>query len=385
VVVSQAPADIHKWGPWQFPNFQYLPDGRIVLRFHVAEDAASAYGEPSQVMISADGGTSWTKASDADQSLWGEEFITLANGDLLRQDHLRAVPYATYAGKSALPSPIDKGDGLAKHGSARWNAAGFPTDLNGFHFSRMTSGSSTWKPEVASVHIPGETRYATGGVIVRPYFHRMLTGPDGTPWAAHYAARLVDGKPTSSEAIFLNSKDDGHTWNTVSTIPFVADLTMDPGAAKRGLGYTEPNLGFPPDGSIFTLLRTTGGARGIGPLYYARSTDGTKTWTRARVFDDCGVWPAILTLKNGVTVSSYGRPGLYVRATADPSAQVWDPRVTIVTPGQATRETCSYSALQPVNDHEFLIAYSDFHYPAPDGSKRKTILVRRIEARKTGK
>jgi hypothetical protein len=37
-------------------------------------------------------------------------------------------------------------------------------------------------------------------------------------------------------------------------------------------------------------------------------------------------------LKNGLTLAVYSRPGLYVRATADPAGLRWAQRVTVVPP-----------------------------------------------------
>jgi hypothetical protein len=88
----------------------------------------------------------------------------------------------------------------------------------------------------------------------------------------------------------------------------------------------------------------------------------------------------MLTLKNGVTLSAYGRPGLYVRASADSVGRTWGRRATVVPPGVVHTDTCSYCALLPLSDDTALIAYSDFNVPGPDGTMRKAICVRTVRA-----
>lgn len=83
-----------------------------------------------------------------------------------------------------------------------------------------------------------------------------------------------------------------------------------------------------PDDAIVRLLRTTDD-RGVGPLYWARSADHGRTWSRPVVFDDRGVWPQALPPKHGVTLVAYGRPELFVRATRDPGGKEWGPRVAV--------------------------------------------------------
>ncbi|MDW7648942.1 MAG: sialidase family protein, partial [Nitrospiraceae bacterium] len=142
-------------------------------------------------------------------------------------------------------------------------------------------------------------------------------------------------------------------------------------------GFTEPTVCFMADDSVLCLMRTTDG-RGPGPSYLSRSTDNGKSWSTPAVFDDLGVWPQMLRLKNGVTLASYGRPGLYVRATADPAGLSWAKRVTVVPPGAISTETCSYSALLPLGDNRALLAYSDFNLRDAEGKLCKGMRVREI-------
>jgi hypothetical protein len=178
-------------------------------------------------------------------------------------------------------------------------------------------------------------------------------------------------------ASLVRSSDNGRTWELTGTIPYQPDMQADPLWDARD-GFTEPQITFIPDGTIFILLRTTDG-NGVGPLYASCSRDDGRTWEKPWVFDQFGVWPQLLTLRNGVTLSSYGRPGLYLRATNDTSARQWSERITVVPPGRIGQDTCSYSDLIALSDHEALIAYSDFNVPNLEGLPCKTILVRKIE------
>jgi hypothetical protein len=156
------------------------------------------------------------------------------------------------------------------------------------------------------------------------------------------------------------------------------DAVADPKASARG-GFTEPTICFMADGAAICLLRTTDD-KGPGPLYLSRSTDQGKTWSRPAVFDDLGVWPQMLRLKNGVTLASYGRPGLYVRGTADPAGLTWGRRVTVVPPGKISTDTCSYTALLPMGDDRALLAYSEFNLPDAEGRPCKAMRVREVRA-----
>jgi len=86
----------------------------------------------------------------------------------------------------------------------------------------------------------------------------------------------------------------------------------------------------------------------------------------------------LLTLGCGVTLAAYGRPGLFVRATNDPSAKTWGPRAAVVDPAPDGPDTCAYSCLLPVDGRTALIAYSDFRHIGEDDQMHKSIKVREI-------
>jgi hypothetical protein len=378
VVVSRAPLGLREWGPWQFPSIQRLPDGRLQIAYHMAADSATAYGTPPGVAVSGDNGKTWTEMKPGDPAFsWAWDsapaLLVLPNGDLLRQVQLRSRKFQDVQEK--LPPPFTTW--TASY--TMYLAEKMPKELAGYRFSRLKKGSREWVEETADVNIPGAVHTVAredGNVLIFPCVWRIKIAPDGTLWGVDHNLRVVDGTLRTPLAIsFLRSTDHGHTWNLLSEIPYQPDKEADSFWDKNE-GFEEPNITFMPDGSVFCLIRTTEAK--VEPLYTSRSTDNGKTWSKPVVFDNLGVWPALLTLKNGVTLASYGRPGLYIRATNDPAGRSWGSRVTVVNPGAWGKDTCSYSDLIALNDHSALIVYSDFKYPDEQGQPRKTILVRKV-------
>ncbi len=377
VTVALAPPEVREWGPYQFPGLARLPDGRIQLNFHVEADSATAYGLPPAQAVSSDEGRSWQllpreASEDGAQPSWVSAPLRLPNGDWLTARQLRSRP------ASALRLPAHPLATLPSYAVTHtyYRVEDLPAECRtGWLLWRMRAGQTRPVEEQVVVRIPGEVRCVTEDMLTFPWFQELFLAPDGSVWAVNYDHRIVNGKLREKIcALILRSTDNGHTFDLWSEIPYAPDTAADPAAAQRD-GFTEPTVCFMPDGSVLCLLRTTDG-NGIGPLYWARSTDNGRAWSPPTVFDDLGVWPQMILLKNGVTLASYGRPGLYVRATADPAGLRWGARVTVVPPGELGHDTCSYSALLPLSDDSALLAYSDFNVRDAEGRPRKAICAR---------
>jgi hypothetical protein len=366
--------------PYQFPGLERLPDGRIQLSFHVEADSATAYGKPAARAVSADEGRSWKPlpreaAGDGTAASWQAPPLRLPNGDAIWVVQQRPLDAA---GLKLPAQPV--GRVFNYQDFAFYRVADLPAECaDGWHLMRLPAGGTEPRKERAAVRLPGELRCVTEGVMPRPWLQTLFLAPDGSIWAVQYDTRLVDGgfKP-HWWAMILRSTDGGRSFDLWSEIPYVPDAGADPQAAARG-GFTEPTVCFMADGAAVCLLRTTDD-KGPGPLYIARSTDHGKSWSRPAVFDDLGVWPQMLRLKNGVTLAAYGRPGLYVRGTADPAGLRWGPRVTVVPPGKISTDTCSYTAFLPLGDDRALLAYSEFNLPDAEGRPRKAMRVREVRA-----
>jgi hypothetical protein len=379
IVISQAKEDIKTWGCWQFPLIERFPDGKLYVSFQVVVDTAEAYGKHREQAISNDNGETWEdglvyRKYDDSIGLFG---ATLNNGDRFEVVQKNAIP----AGSLNLPRPIAESKPYG-NGIKIYDAKDFPEETKGWYFLRLPKGSDKWELEQAVVDFPGETRYSCDGLVPIPFLWRMRKAPDGKLWGVHYDFMIGGKCPVHlMRPIFLVSEDNGRTWTYRSEIPYIGNKGIDPHSDKRD-GFTEPNITFMPDGSIFCLLRTSDG-NGKGPMYWSRSTDDGFTWSKPEYFDDRGVWPSIITLNNGVTLASYGRPGVYFRATEDPSGLEWDDRYEILAPDSSGKaNTCSYTEMVEIDDNTAYLVYSDFFYPYGEGNRRKTILGRKIVVHK---
>ena len=76
-------------------------------------------------------------------------------------------------------------------------------------------------------------------------------------------------------------------------------------------GFSDSDIEFMRDGSIVWFMRSNWYAHTgeeWSPMYYARSTDNGKTWTKPEKFSELGTLPRLCRLKNGITLVCYARP-----------------------------------------------------------------------------
>ena len=128
-------------------------------------------------------------------------------------------------------------------------------------------------------------------------------------------------------------------------------------------------------------------------MYFSRSTDSGRTWSKPEKFADTGILPRLCKLDCGVTLLCYARPGIFVQATEDESGTRWSKPLVVMTPGDrsalANRRVtpptfhdwdgcCCNPEMIPLDRNSALIFYSDFYFPDRDGVKRKTVVCRKI-------
>ena len=375
-IVAQGPTyEEAGWGTYQFPSISRMDDGRVVLSYHVVPDTTEAYGLERNWAVSSDDGSSWSEVSTEELP----RIKACAGTRLPDGKRLRAV----------VPKPVPISDELhaalkQKYGRRKGclGIEEIPDGIIEKYKWRFAVSDPDTKEEteyMADLDFPGMTAFLTTGAMVVPFaFGPIRVAPDGSIWIAHYATgRNPDNLGWTSyyACYYLRSTDGGKSFQLQSWIHYRPDTYEFPDAFVAE-GFCEPDICFMPDGSVITLMRTGSYA----PSYIARSTDNMQTWSRPVQFDRCGVLPQLLRMDCGVTLASYGRIGLLVRASSDPAGMQWEEPYELMPrePKPFRAESCYYTSMLALDDRTALLAYSDFYVPDNQGVQRKSIMVRTI-------
>jgi tetratricopeptide (TPR) repeat protein len=373
-LMIEAPREERRWGRYQFPTVSKMADGRLIAFVHVEADSAESYGMPRRVLVSSDDGLAWREDNAAAMQPYG---LRLPDGEHLVIDTPPSIP------AEGLKLPASAGT-MSSYGQSfslyRWRE--LSADLRRIFFQRFARGA--WGQESAVIDDPGGMRYAVGGRFPRIWWGDMESMPDGSLTAVTYPHILDEGAGFHFSAACWRSTDRGHTWRWQGRILFVADPEADAKASRRD-GFTEPAFTRLRDGSLYCVLRTTDG-NGAGPMYRTRSTDGGRTWSKPAVIAPNGVMPRLLRLGNGMLVLSSGRPGVQLRFSVSGLGDDWSEPVDVLPPtsDKPDVDSCGYTGLVGLDRDTFLIVYSWFQKPDPDGHPRKAVLSRRIRLRARG-
>ena len=371
------------WGPYQFPNLYFTTNGSIICRWGNTSDkiyGATTFNIPTSA-VSDDGGLTWRAPTNDDEVSY-ESRALMSNGRY----------FAGFASKASYVF-----DGITKYRSLMTTHEGknlYPAsvvkelDLTYYAYEYdPNTGKRTKFP--CTVNWPNQIISVYPGNIVHPPQREFSLGGGLCDLAVgdklYYClyARGYDpatgklGKYSGYFSVFVFcSEDNARTWDLVSQV-YMTDAVFEESKNHSGSleGFGESKMSLMPDGSIVMLMRTGGNQ----PCYLVRSTDGCKTWSEPVKFDEVGVRPFIVTLDCGVSLASYGRDGLFVRATSDPSGLEWQDHIQINFSrlGREPR-SCYYTYILPLSKDSALLVYSDFYY-TPTGNPAdmgKSVMVR---------
>ena len=389
VKVYQGEAGDVKWGHYQFPALYPTRSGSILAEWGYHDDTVERTGFSKNAVTKAvtdDGGKTWRPKTDADAKAFR---TVMSNGKAF-------IGFDYTAGFKA-----DFLENYTPQGSNYTGHVYFVEDLK--ELEKPTFTASEYDPitgEVtrfpATVNWPYMPVGASKTGVITPVDYEMaiqcykgiLVLDDGMYYCM-YSRGFDSDAPTKEQAVhkycgehnvyLFKSTDCGRTWNYLSRQLVTDEVHTGSNVFE---GYNEPGMSLMPDGSVVMLMRTGGGwVNDHGsPCYLVRSTDRCKTWSKPVKFDEVGVMPQIRTLKCGVSIATYGRPGLYLRVTDDPSGQKWEERIEIPLAEGKEWRSCYYTDLYQLDDTSFLMIYTDFHQPLDDGSgeEGKAIMVRKI-------
>ena len=399
IVIARGDPKINYWGPYQFPHSTPTADGGLFVSWGMGNDHEAGGGviAGSPNAVSHDGGNTWRPATDADVRI---SDVKMSNGKY----------FLGFAHRDAFMFPHwDKHDADLKCNGWGYRKVYRAKDITEYTFDPYAyeydpvSGETSRFPIMVNWDAAAVTRMQEGYLVPleRTLSINNIVGTiqvNGILYHCTYCMGFdIDGTVTKysgyCNVYVLRSADCGRTWDIHSSIMFEDEFFK----FSNCEGFNEPMMEQMPDGSVVMLMRSGDTDR---PSYLSRSTDGCKTWSRPVQFDVRGVFPQILTLDCGVTLASYGRNGVWVRSSGDPSGLNWDTPVEIPLspleepqtcpnhppsgPVSAHRPSCCYTSLLPLDATSALLVYTDFHYPTEDGTGfQKAVLTRKLTVKRT--
>ena len=377
VVVITGPSEERRWGFYQFPHFWQTKKGELVASCKVGDDSHEDAGErqPSPYFITHDSGKTWEKFTDEDAL---QHVRVLGDGTQIRSGKRQKRP----AKEIDIKLVYKYSRGCT---SNLYLYEDLPEDMKGIKLLIRKPGSNTEEEVIAPLEMPRLcikamtlTRTSKGWVKLAGNIHTLvleltwtqcLELSNGTLCYTMGAVRMDEKKnvlPGQSQMYLLASSNKGRSWQLRSTVAYIPDQAQ--------WGLHEPTITCLKNGTLVCVMRSDEG-KDPRNLFISISKDDGFTWSKPCILNHFGVEPELLTLENGVTVVSYGRPGVELRFSYDGNGEKWT-KPYIIYPRQTT---CGYTKLWATGPDRFLIIYSDFDYKDNEGEIRKAIKVKEVQ------
>ena len=375
-VVTQGAVGDNAWGHYQFPGLAYTLDGNIVANWSYSSDTIDDYVGTVRKKVSADGGKTWS----SNESLCTvPDKFQMSNGKYFAGFKSANAHIATWQ-NAYEPAFTWNNNGAYKLFFAEDMPKNEDTTVWGCEYDPVTDTTEEFEctinwPYAPIVEFPGGNLYPMTQMFALSQDSILII--DGVMYMAMYFYGFNSYATERKDAVsdfcqlystyVFSSEDNGRTWNFLSQLLPLKSLDVVE-------GLCEPCLNIMPDGSIMILMRSGSNS----PCYWSNSTDKCKTWRSVKKFDNIGVLPQMVTLDCGVSIATYGRPYMRIRATAAPSGKTWQPAQTFDLASGENNSSCYYTDLLALDDTHALWIYSDFKYPNADGVPVKSIITRVI-------
>ena len=402
-----------KWGVYALPWMWRCPDGKYILTVNGHQDTLSPdYRQELRNMffISEDDGTTW---QEIDRNMIAIPSFTcteppytrLKNGESISLQFLsnnkninnisclntvinanREIEYAIYRygdiPENCKEMKLLRFDEKGKEISAEKVTLDYPEHLLQIVAgARLTDGQNTLVEAFESISERKMHSYNT--------IQSIIELPDGTLGGTVYSHVPIFEDKEYENVEMVVSEDGGKTWKKRAEI-----AGFDPDV-EFGYSY-ENSMVVAPNGDLLCVMRTEHCVpKDIEPntcAMFSRSADNGHTWTKPVPIASGSVTPHLISLKNGVVVLVYGRPGVHIKYSTD-SGKTWSEPVSVI--GKTLEEhmvqgddymDCKYwdmdtyanTFVEVLSDDTFLMCYTDTKYQTGDGLNHKATLVRKI-------
>ncbi len=390
------------WGGCQDPLIK-IKDGVIYIRFNARRDCAETMGleDKNPVYCSNDGGITWEKST---HEAWLLAEKSLSNCDRLI---MREFPIVYLNGRAVPEIPENRFKTKSSPQSSVPIGTTYTVDelypvfgdeiAKEFMVERVKHGETESTIEFSKINWENMPIQLENDYLLRTLpVCGFKEDKNGTLWLTCFAGSVAgDGTMNSKKLCthLLRSDDFGHSWDYVSTV-YYKDEYNDPKCENYLEGFDEAALEILDNGDIIVIMRSGSlfphiynfkeTDYPIPKIYIARSKDQGKTWCSVEPFYDYGIRPHSVKLDCGTIIMISGRPGVYVRATHDTNAEIWEDIQEIVhVPDNEVYSgyqnySCCNSDICAFNENTAFITYSDFTLTAPNGEKAKSIMVRKL-------
>jgi hypothetical protein len=404
-VLAESQPGERRWGYHQFPKLSWLPRTRahstrpMLLTYNSCGDNDLEYGAVSPAFTSRDMGVTWTphlpesRGSDsfgAKLAVSHSPISEIHDGDML------CTPFPPGRSPELLPADVLEHRAVAEfycYAPRRlYRMSDMPAEIETYHQTisalRWSSSDQQWhEVEIAWPHDRMLMRVFAGSSWVRSSFEQKLVRLEGELFNSDYKSyyQHADGTyPGNMESLCMVSKDNGRSFQRRSVI--AADAAGD---HMFGEGDLEVNS----EGHLLSVIRRTDHEQ--KSMVINCSTDAGHTWSPPvpmaadngfAGFGHFGVLPQLHLMGNNILAVSFGRPGVWLSFSHDGTghAGTWCEPIPVISGAadDVTRDTCGYTNLLPLDDHSFLLAYSDFQHINALGERCKSIKVVPVEARR---
>ena len=253
-------------GPFSGKYLLSLPGGGLIL-------ASGEFSSRSQ-----DSGATWEKAPALPPGrvfeLGDDSFRVLAGRAQ------QGVKPGLFSGKWARFASLEE---LTSGKEVPWKE----TSLQVERWTSLTSDDDT---EVNELQITGPTLELADGTLLAASYGNFKG--DTVPMVGFVGTR--GQKWFKYRTYLLESRDDGASWNYLSTVAYDGDTGQE--------SFCEPAIVDLGSGELLAIMRTGR----FAPMYQTRSLDGGKTWAKPESAHTLGLAPQLVLLENAALVCSFG-------------------------------------------------------------------------------